>query len=80
MITEARMATGVKYKSLVRSSNDMITVTAITIFDTAVSQPALKLTAVRENEPALSCQKSGTIVVLLFEGTILKDESNDKQQ
>lgn len=45
------MATGVKYKSLVRNCNDKITVTAITTFDTTVSHPALKLTAVRENEP-----------------------------
>lgn len=54
MITEARIATGVKYKSFVKNSRQMITVIAITMFDTAVSQPALKFTALRENEPARS--------------------------
>lgn len=49
---EARMAMGVKYKSLVSNSTDKITVRAITIFDTTVSHPALKFTAVLENEPA----------------------------
>jgi hypothetical protein len=50
MIAE-RTAMGVKYKSLVNNSRDMITVMAITIFDIAVSHPALKFTALRENEP-----------------------------
>ena len=36
----------------------MITVTAITMFDTTVSQPALKLTAVLENEPAWRFQET----------------------
>lgn len=51
-IIEARIATGVKYKSLVSTCNDMITVIDITMLETKVSQPALKFTAVRENEPA----------------------------
>lgn len=42
---------GVKYNSLVKHCSDMITVMAMTMFDTGVSQPALKFTAVRENEP-----------------------------
>lgn len=49
---EARIAVGVKYKSLVSNSSDIITVSAITMFDTTVSHPALKFTAVLENEPA----------------------------
>ena len=49
---EARIVMGVKYKSLVSNSSDTSTVMAITIFDTTVWQPALKFTAVRENEPA----------------------------
>jgi len=35
----------------VNNCNDIRTVIAITIFDTRVSPPALKFTAVRENEP-----------------------------
>lgn len=53
-ITEARIANGVKYNSLVINSNVIITVIAITIFDTTVSHPALKFTAVLENEPAFA--------------------------
>jgi hypothetical protein len=52
-IIDARIAIGVKYKSLVNNCNDIITVIAITILETKVSQPALKFTAVRENEPAI---------------------------
>lgn len=55
-IIEANMATGVKYNSLVQNSSDISTVIAITMFDTAVSQPALKFTAVLENDPACTMQ------------------------
>lgn len=51
---EARIAIGVQYNSLMKNSNDISTVMAITIFDTVLSHPALKFTAVRENEPAYS--------------------------
>lgn len=51
-IIDARMATGVKYNSLVSSSNEIVTVMAMMMLETAVWQPALKFTAVRENEPA----------------------------
>lgn len=50
-IIDARIAIGVKYKNRVNSSSDKKTVTAMTIFETAVSHPALKLTAVLEKEP-----------------------------
>lgn len=59
-IIEANMATGVKYNSLVQNSSDISTVIAITMFDTAVSQPALKFTAVLENDPACTMQLLGT--------------------
>lgn len=55
-IIEARMAMGVKYKSLVNNTSDTSTVMAITIFDTTVWHPELKFTAVRENEPAYAQQ------------------------
>ena len=51
-IIEARMAIGVKYNSLVNNSSDKNTAMAITMFDTTVSHPALKFTAVLEKEPA----------------------------
>lgn len=51
-IIDARMATGVKYNSLVSSSNEIKTVMDMTILETVVWQPELKFTAVRENEPA----------------------------
>lgn len=56
-IIEARIAKGVKYKSLVNNSSDTSTVMAMTIFDTAVWHPALKFTAVLEKEPVKIYQK-----------------------
>jgi len=50
-IIEARIAVGVKYNSFVKHCSDMITTVAITMFDANVSQPAVKLTTVREKEP-----------------------------
>lgn len=40
-IIAARIAFGVKYKSPVKNLSDMRTVSAITMFDTIVSEPAL---------------------------------------
>ena len=51
-IIEARIAVGVKYKSFVKNCKDINTVMAITMLEMAVSHPALKFTAERENEPA----------------------------
>lgn len=48
---EASIAVGVKQRNLVKTSSETITVIAITMFDTTVSQPALKFTAVLENDP-----------------------------
>lgn len=61
---EARIAVGVKYKSLVKNSSDMVTVMAMTMFDTGVSQPALKFTAVRENEPVHMTRNSSIFCIL----------------
>lgn len=49
----ARIAFGVYLKSGVMNSKVRATTMAITMFETAVSTPAMKFTADRENEPII---------------------------
>jgi hypothetical protein len=53
MMMEARMAFGVYLKRGVMNCSVKNTTTDITIFETAVWQPAMEFTADREKEPVL---------------------------
>lgn len=60
MIIEASIAFGVYLNSGVMTSNVNNTTKDITMLDTAVLQPAMKFTAERENDPALTPKLQST--------------------